>query len=108
MISARIVLSTSGSKDEASKLANALVAGKLAACVNIVGPMRSVYRWKDKVEDGEEFLLVIKTLESQIASIERRIRELHTYELPEIVVLPIIGGSEAYLEWLGASVGTAS
>ena len=104
MTDKRIVLTTAGSKKEAQKLARALVERRLAACVNVVGPIASVYWWKEKVESAAEFLLLIKTTAAAVARIEAALKELHSYELPECVVLPIEGGSEKYLQWIEASV----
>lgn len=100
----RVVLTTAGNTEEANKIADALVQRRLAACVNIVGPIASVYRWKQKVEHAQEWLLVIKTTAGAADAVGGAIKELHSYELPECVVLPIEGGSEAYLEWVGESV----
>jgi periplasmic divalent cation tolerance protein len=86
-------------------LAEALVGERLAACVNIVGPIRSVYRWQGEVCRDDEQLLLIKTTRDHCPALERRVRELHSYEVPEVVVLPIESGSEAYLSWLRAQVG---
>ena len=104
MTDKRIVLTTAGSKKEAQKLARALVERQLAACVNVVGPIASVYRWKEKVESAAEFLLVIKTTAAAAARVEAALKELHSYELPECVVLPIEGGSEKYLDWIALGV----
>ncbi|MGH9554709.1 MAG: divalent-cation tolerance protein CutA [Terriglobales bacterium] len=104
MTDKRIVLTTAGSPEEARKIANGLVERRLAACVNIVGPMESVYRWQGAVETAAEFLLVIKTTAAAFARIRDAIRELHSYEVPECVMLSIEDGSEAYLKWLGESV----
>ena len=104
MSDARVVLTTAGSREEAEKVASALVEGELAACVNIVGPMTSVYRWEGKVERAEEFLLVIKTWGSAYDDVEEAIKELHSYELPECIALRVEKGSEEYLEWLQESV----
>ena len=100
----RIVLTTSGSKAEAQKIARALVDRRLAACVNIVGPVESVYRWKGAVDTAEEYLCIVKTTAAASEQVAGAIRELHSYELPECVVLPIEAGSEAYLKWLGENV----
>src|SRR5579864_8683585 len=100
----KIVLTTAGSREEAEKLASALVGRRLAACVNIVGPMHSVYRWQDKVESAAEHLLIVKTTAALFESVAQAIRELHSYELPECIQLPIEGGSAEYLEWIEKSV----
>lgn len=100
----RIILSTAGSSDEADALATLLVERRLAACVNVVGPMASTYRWQGKVERAEEFMLLIKTTAAQFAAVAAAIKEQHSYELPECVELAITAGSDAYLEWIAASV----
>jgi periplasmic divalent cation tolerance protein len=105
MTNARLVVTTIGSKDGAEQLAVQLVERRLAACVNIVGPIRSVYRWKEKIEREEEHLLLIKTTMERAAKLQAAIKELHPYELPECVELAIEGGSEAYLAWLAGEVG---
>lgn len=97
---ARIVLATAGQEGEAHSIAHRLVDERLAACVNIVGPIRSVYRWRDAVENEPEYLLLIKTRASLLGRLERRVIELHSYELPEVLALAPSGGSAAYLGWL--------
>ena len=104
MNEARVVLTTVGNRDEAEKIANALVEAEIAACVNIVGPIRSIYRWEGKVENAEEFLLVVKTWGDAYERVEAAIREMHSYELPECIALRVERGSEAYLEWVENSV----
>jgi periplasmic divalent cation tolerance protein len=104
MTNARLVLTTIGSKDGAEQLARQLVERRLAACVNIVGPIRSVYRWKDRIENEGEYLLLIKTTTSHTAQLQATLKQLHPYELPECVELAIDGGSEAYLAWLAGEV----
>lgn len=104
MTNARIVLTAIGSKDGAEKLARQLVERRVAACVNVVGPIRSVYRWKEKIEHEEEYLLLIKTTTGHAAKLETIFKELHPYELPERVEVAIEGGSEEYLAWLAAEV----
>lgn len=100
----KIVLSTSGSREEAEKIAHALVERRLAACVNIVGPIHSVYRWQGKVESAAEHLLLVKTTADLFDSVAKAIRELHAYELPECIQVPIEGGSAEYLKWIEESV----
>jgi periplasmic divalent cation tolerance protein len=101
-----VVLVTCGSRKEARKIARALVERRLAACVNEIGAaVTSVYRWKGKLETAKEFLLFIKTTKKRLAALREAIRELHSYELPEIIALPIVEGSRAYLDWIGESVG---
>jgi periplasmic divalent cation tolerance protein len=104
MTDKRIILSTTGSREEAQKIARALVERKLAACVNVVGPIQSLYRWKGAVETSEEFLLVIKTTAAAYQRVCDVIRRLHSYELPECVELSIEDGLPQYLEWIGESV----
>ena len=95
-----LVLTTAGSADEAKKIAHALVERRLAACVNIVPRIESVYRWKDQVESAEEWLLLFKTRSSAFERVRDAIEELHSYELPECIMLEIAEGDKAYLEWL--------
>ncbi|HVA41208.1 MAG TPA: divalent-cation tolerance protein CutA [Candidatus Binataceae bacterium] len=97
---ARIVLVTTGAARQARSIARRLVDERLAACVNIVGPIRSVYRWRDAIEDAPEFLLLIKTRRGLLGRVERRVIELHSYEVPEVLALAPSGGSAAYLGWL--------
>jgi periplasmic divalent cation tolerance protein len=104
MADVRIVLTTIGDKQAADKLALQLVERRLAACVNIVGPIHSVYRWKGNVDHAEEYLLVIKTTAEQASRLEAAFKELHSYELPEHVELSPEGGSEAYLAWVAGEV----
>jgi periplasmic divalent cation tolerance protein len=99
-----LVLTTAGSEVEANKIAQALVERRLAACVNILPRIQSVYRWRDQVEKSEEFLLFIKTKRGLEGKLQAAIRELHSYELPEHLGLAIESGSEEYFEWIDASV----
>ena len=103
MTDKRIVLTTAGSQQEAQKIAEALVEQRLAACVNIISGMHSVYRWQDKVEQADEWLLLIKTTESASAPLRDVITKLHSYEVPECIVLSIEDGTPAYLDWIGDS-----
>jgi len=105
MTDKRVVLTTAGSKEEAQKIARALVERRLAACVNVVGPIESVYRWKGAVETAEEFLCVIKTTAAAVERVRGTIKELHSYELPEYVELAVEDGSAEYLAWIGENVG---
>ena len=84
----------------AEKLADALVGGGLAACVNILSPCRSVYRWKGELQHDEEFPLLIKTTRERYAALEQAIRAGHPYELPEIIAVPVERGLPAYLDWV--------
>jgi len=100
-----VVLVTCRSTKEAERIARALVKSRLAACGNILrSPVRSVYRWKDKIESAREFLLVIKTSRRRFAELQTAVKRLHSYEVPEIIALPIIAGSAGYLSWLAESV----
>ncbi len=102
-----VVLVTCGSRNEARKIARAVVERRLAACVNEIGaPVRSVYRWKGKVETGEEFLLVMKTTKRRFAGLRAAILELHSYDVPEVIALPVVEGSRDYLGWIAESVRT--
>ena len=99
-----IVFMTAGSVDEANRLADMLLDKRLAACVQIMREMNSVFRWQGKVETQREVLLIAKTLSSKFAEIEREVVKLHSYETPEIVAVPLSAGSGPYLEWLSTSV----
>ncbi|MEZ0230427.1 MAG: divalent-cation tolerance protein CutA [Planctomycetota bacterium] len=96
----RVCFVTVSSEDEGMKIARSLVARKLAACVNLIPSVRSVYRWKGEVKDDKELLLVVKTREHLMANVVQTVKELHSYTVPETIALPITGGSEAYLGWL--------
>lgn len=100
MTNARIVLSTAGSKDEAEKIGKELVERRLAACVNIVPQVRSIYRWEGKIEQSEELLLVIKTTADRYPAVQDAIKELHSYVLPECVCLAVEDGSKEYVGWI--------
>lgn len=100
-----LVLTTAGNEAAARKIANQLVEGRLAACVNIVPRIQSVYRWEGKVEAAEEFLLIVKTTKTRSADVKAAIRELHSYDLPECIVISMEDGSAEYLKWIEESVG---
>lgn len=95
-----VVYVTVGSSAEADRLVRVLIEERLAACVNRINPVQSIYRWQGKVEQSEEELLIIKTKRDLFASLERKVQELHSYSVPEIIALPILEGSEGYLKWL--------
>lgn len=95
-----VVLVTTGSETEAETIATALLEERLAACVNILSPVRSVYRWQGKIVDDREWLLVIKTRAERFAAVETRVRALHSYEVPEVISLPLLAGSADYLDWI--------
>ena len=94
------ILVNAASEQQAISIANALVSEELAACANIVSPIRSVYRWQGEVHDETEHLMVIKTRASLFASVEARVKALHSYEVPEVIALPIVAGSQSYLDWI--------
>jgi periplasmic divalent cation tolerance protein len=100
MSEAIAVLVTCGSEEEAIKIANALVGEGLAACVNIISPVRSIYRWEGKICDEKEWGLVIKTQRRRFEALEKKVKSLHSYSVAEIVALPIVEGSKTYLKWL--------
>jgi periplasmic divalent cation tolerance protein len=104
---AGLVFVTAANERQAEAIARALVAERLAACVNVVGPIRSIYRWRAAVEDEREFLLIIKTATHRFARVERRVRELHSYEIPEIVSVRLDAGSAPYLAWIFESISPA-
>jgi periplasmic divalent cation tolerance protein len=104
MTDKRIVLSTAGSEDEARKIARHLVEQQLAACVNIIPQIESVYRWQGSVESNREWLLLIKTTAEKFPGVCGAIRELHSYELPECIAIAIDDGSTGYLQWIEDSV----
>src|SRR5262249_51942504 len=99
-----VIFVTAGAEAEAEAIARALVEEQLAACVNILSPIRSIYRWQGKVADDREWLLVIKTRAERFAAVESRVKALHSYQVPEIIALPIVVGAEGYLRWLRESV----
>jgi periplasmic divalent cation tolerance protein len=102
-----VVLVTCGSKKEARHIAKALVERRLAACVQETGAsVRSTYRWKGEIESAKEFLLLIKTTRGRFSAVGKLVRELHSYEVPEIIALPIERGSRDYLDWITSSTAT--
>jgi periplasmic divalent cation tolerance protein len=102
----RVVLVTCGSMKEARKIAAGVVGKRLAACVNIgTAAVESVYWWKGKVETGREFLLVMKTTAARLGELEKEVKRLHSYDVPEFVVLEVAAGSPEYLRWVEESVG---
>ena len=101
----RVVLVTCATLEEARKIAREVVEKHLAACVNIVThAVESFYAWEGKLENSSEYLLMIKTSEEQLGELEKKVSAMHSYDTPEFIVLPIVAGSEKYLEWLGAWV----
>ena len=98
------VHATAGSEEEGGRIAAALVEWRLAACVQVVGPIVSRYRWQGEVEEAREWLCLAKTETSRYPELEAAIRELHSYDEPEIVAIPIVAGSKGYLDWIGESL----
>ncbi len=99
-----VVLLCTAPAEGADLLARTLVEERLCACVNLLGPVRSHYRWQGAVEAAEETMLVVKTTRSRCADFQRRFVELHPYEVPELLEVPIAGGLDAYLQWVASSV----
>lgn len=100
-----IVFITASSEEEAAKIARALVEARLAGCVNIIKNIRSIYSWRGKIEDEPEVLMIVKTQKSLFDSLTKKVEELHSYTVPEIIVLPIVEGSKDYLKWLREVTG---
>jgi periplasmic divalent cation tolerance protein len=99
------VTTTTETKEQAQTIARHLVESSLAACVQITGPITSIYRWKDKVENAREWLCIIKTTDKLYAAVEATIKSLHPYETPEIIAVPIVKGSKEYLQWIHEETG---
>jgi len=98
-----VVFITTSNPEEASKIARALVEERLSACVNIIKSIRSIYRWQKEVQDEEEALLIVKTRGELFERLEKRVRELHSYTVPEVIAISISEGSAPYLKWLRES-----
>ena len=94
------VITTTETKEDAQKIAHLIVEKRLAGCVQVIGPITSVYWWKEKIEEGDEWLCIMKSSQSLYAELEKTIQTIHPYEVPEIISVPIGGGSTRYLEWL--------
>ncbi len=97
-----VIFITTSSPDEAEKIGRALVEEKLVACSNIVSPIRSIYRWQGKICDDKEALMILKTKKELFKQIEKRVKALHSYDVPEVISMPIIEGSNKYLSWLNS------
>jgi len=95
-----VVLVSCGSEEEATKIANSLVEERIAACVSIISPVRSIYRWEGKIWDEKEWVLIIKTQKKRFEELEKKVKSLHSYSVPEVIALPIVEGSASYLKWL--------
>jgi periplasmic divalent cation tolerance protein len=103
-----VVLVTCESLKQARTLARTLVERRLAACGNVVeAPVRSIYRWKGRVESAQEFLVIFKSSRRRFAAIDAAVRKLHSYDVPEIIALPVIAGARGYLDWIADSVASA-
>ncbi|PWT91031.1 MAG: hypothetical protein C5B55_08745 [Blastocatellia bacterium] len=99
-----LVVMTAGNREEAARLADMLVGSRLAACVQLLPEIESVYRWQGKIERQEETLLFAKTNSDKFDELEREVRGIHSYDTPEIIAIPIVAGSAPYLQWLNASL----
>jgi periplasmic divalent cation tolerance protein len=99
------VFTTLPSREQADEMARQLVEGRLAACVQVLGPLESTYRWQGKLERSQEWLLLIKSTMAAYAKLEEQIRKLHHYEVPEILAVPIASGNAAYFDWVRQEVG---
>jgi periplasmic divalent cation tolerance protein len=100
-----VVFITASNEDEAAKISRALVEARLAACVNIVKDIRSIYSWQGKIEDEKEVLMILKTQKFLLDSLMKKVKELHSYTVPEIIALPVADGSAEYLKWLREVTG---
>ncbi|MFC1594029.1 divalent-cation tolerance protein CutA [Candidatus Omnitrophota bacterium] len=98
-----VVLVTAANKEEAQKISNGLIQEKLAACVNVIDGVNSIFWWEGKVDSAQETLLVIKTKQSLFEELEKKVKELHSYDCPEIIALSITAGNKAYLDWIDDS-----
>lgn len=98
-----VVFVTAANEQDAAAIGRALVEERLAACANLLGPIRSIYRWRDAVEDAPEHLIIIKTRASLFKALQARVKELHPYEVPEIIAVDIEKGSPPYLDWIRES-----
>lgn len=101
MTDVRVVLITAPAGEVAAGIAKDLIETRLAACVNVVREVRSIYHWKGSIQDDREDLLIVKTSEARVADLISRVREIHPYTVPEIIALPVLAGSDSYLKWVG-------
>jgi len=101
----RIVLMTAANQEDAARIAKALVAEKLVACVNIVPAVRSIYMWKGEVLDEEEVMMIAKTTAARFGAMMERVASLHSYDVPEIIAAPIVDGAQPYLDWIDETLG---
>jgi periplasmic divalent cation tolerance protein len=100
-----VVFSTCDSEEQAGRIAHALLDQRLAACVNILPKVRSIYRWKGRIEDASEWMLIIKSRRDLMEQLRTAIAKIHTYEVPELLAVPVVDGSDAYLAWLDRELG---
>ncbi len=100
-----VVFITAPNENEAAEIARTLVESRLAACVNIVNNIRSIYLWQGNIEDESEVLMVVKTRKELFSALADKVKELHTYEVPEIIALPVVDGHQDYLKWIHDSTG---
>jgi len=100
-----VVFITASNEGEAAIISRALVEARLAGCVNIINNIRSIYSWQGKIEDEKEVLMILKTQKFLFDSLVKKVKELHSYTVPEIIALPIVDGSAEYLKWLGEVTG---
>jgi len=98
-----VVLVTTPNAEEGARLGRTLVEERLAACANVLGPIRSIYRWQGAVEEADEHLVLLKARGADVAALEARVRTLHSYDVPEVIALPVTAGSAPYLAWLADS-----
>jgi len=99
-----VIFVTASSRNEAKKIAKVLLKNKCAACVNIIAGMKSLFHWQGKIDTAKELLLVIKSKQSKLSKIIKLVKSKHSYEVPEIIALPIVGGEKKYLRWINESV----
>ena len=99
----RLVLSTAGSEEEGARIAKSLLESKLCACVNLLPKIRSLYRWEGEVQDDAEVLLIIKTTQDKLQALSDHLAQIHSYDVPEVLAIPVDQGGASYLEWLAES-----
>src|SRR5262245_58463747 len=99
------VTTTTGTRHDADQIAAELVSRRLAACVQVTGPIASTFRWQGKIENAEEWMCIAKTIKNQLSGIQKLFDEIHPYDVPEVIVMPIVEGSADYLKWLDDQVG---
>ena len=99
-----VVFSTAASEEEAERIAKVLIGKRIAACVSMLGPIKSIYWWKNRIEESEEYLLLIKTTQDKYEELERVFKEIHSYQVPEILAVPVMNALREYVEWLREEV----